>query len=101
MRHCLLAAALLCAPPAFAGPDRVAKSGDNAVRIMDKPCVIASVLMHIPEPHRKAFRKADATIEGQRYFACWRLVEDKVHLVYEDSDQGVIDASEFRPDEGI
>jgi hypothetical protein len=94
-----LIACLMLAAPAFS-QQMIAKQGDNAVRIMDKPCVVASVLMHIPEPHRKAFRKADAKIEGQRYFACWRLVEDKVHLVYEDGDQGLISVSEFKEEPG-
>lgn len=95
----LLAAALLCASPAFS-QQMIAKSGDNAVRIMDKPCVVASVLMHIPASERPAFRKAEAKIEGQRYFACWRLVGDKIHLVYEDSDQGLIHVSEFKEEPG-
>lgn len=101
MRHCLLAAALLCASPAFAQTQMIAKNGDNSVRIIDKPCVVASVLMHIPASERQAFRKAEAKIEGQRYFACWRLVGDKIHLVYEDSDQGLLHVSEFKPEEGV
>lgn len=99
MRHCLLAAALLCAP-AFAQTQMIAKNGDNSVRIIDKPCVVASVLMHIPASERPAFRKAEAKIDGQRYFACWRLVGDKIHLVYEDSDQGLIHVSEFKEEPG-
>lgn len=96
----IVCAALLCAAPAFA-QQMVFKHGDNAVRIMDKPCVVASVLMHIPEPSRQAYRKADTKIDGQRYFACWRLVGDKVHIVYEDSDQGLIPVSDFKEEQGV
>jgi hypothetical protein len=94
-------AALLAAAPAFAAQEMVAKSGDDVVRIYDLPCPYASVLRFIPEEARATFRKAEARIGGQRWFACFRLVGAQVHLVYEDADQGLIDAGEFNAEPGI
>ena len=96
----LLAAALLCASPAFAGPDRVAKQGNDWVRFMDKPCPYASVIRFIPDGERAEYQKADAHFQGQRYFACWRDVGGQVHLWYEDGDQGLIPERDIKEEMG-
>jgi hypothetical protein len=36
--------------------------------------------------------------QGQRFQACWRLVGNAAHLVYEDGDQGIIPTTELKPD---
>lgn len=94
-----ICAALLCASPAIA-QTMVARHGDSQVTLFDKPCEIASVLRFIPEGHRQVFRKADANIAGQRWFACFRVVRDQVHMVYEDGDQGLIDVADFKESPG-
>lgn len=98
MRSILIAAAL-AAGSAFAAT-MVARQGDSQVLLYDKPCEVASVLRFIPENYRPAFRRADAHIGGQKWFACFRVVEDKVHLIYEDGDQGLIDVTEFKESSG-
>lgn len=96
-----LALAILLASPAFAAQEMVAKSGDDVVRLIDLPCPYASVLRFIQDDYRKQFRKAEARVSGQRYFACFRLVDSTVHLIYEDGDQGMVPAGEFRAEPGV
>jgi hypothetical protein len=97
----ILIAAVLAAGPAIAAQEMIAKSGDDHVRLIDAPCPYASVLMHIPEANRKAFRKADARVGGQRYFACFALKGDQVIIVYEDGDLGQIPAADFKEAQAI
>jgi hypothetical protein len=96
-----LALALLLAGPAFAAQEMVAKSGDDVVRLIDLPCPYGSVLRFIPEEARRQFRKSEARISGQRFFACFRLVGDRVQVVYEDGDVGYIPAGEFKEEPGV
>lgn len=78
----------------------IAKQGDDYVRLIDAPCPYASVLRFIPEQMRPEFRKADSKIGGQRYFACFVLRGANVILQYEDGDQGMIGAGEFKEEPG-
>lgn len=99
MRH-LLCAALLCASPAIA-ETLVARSGDDHVKVMDAACPYAAVLRFIPEDKRALFRKADTRVNGERFFACWVLIEDQVFLIYEDGDKGAVPASAFKLDDQV
>ena len=87
MRLALLAA-LVVATPVFA--DRIAKQGNDWVRVVDKPCPYASVIRFIPEDERDQFKKAEGFMGGQRYFACWRDKGNILHLYWEDGDQGIV-----------
>ena len=95
MRYAL-ALILLAAFPALA-QDHIARQGDDEVVIREAPCTVASVLMRIPEAQREGWRRADARISGQKFFAFWRIVQSAVVLVYEDGDQGLIPAGAFKP----
>ena len=44
------------------------------------------------------FRAASAVFQGQRFQACWRMMGNAAYLIYEDGDQGVIPASELKPE---
>jgi hypothetical protein len=100
MRSILIAAAI-AAGPAFAASEMVARQGDDSIRISEAKCETASVLRHIKPELRKNFRKADARIGGQRYFACWMLQASTVFVVYEDGDLGLVPLQEFKQPNSI
>lgn len=97
MNRLLLALAIV-ATPALA--DRVASRDGVEVRLMDKPCPYGSVIRFIPEDMRSKYQKADATVDGKRYFACWREIPSGVHLYWEDGDEGLILEEELREEPG-
>jgi hypothetical protein len=37
-------------------------------------------------------------VEGQTFTACWRVVGNAAHLLYEDGDQGIIPLAELKPE---
>jgi hypothetical protein len=97
-----LIAACLAAGPAFATSELVAGFGMDEIRIYEQKCEIASVLRHIPEDKRKDFRKARAKVSGQTYFACYVVVgPDRVLIVYEDGDLGMIPVGDFKEPKNI
>lgn len=91
----LLIAALIAAGPALAA-DRIARQGDDEVTIRETPCTVASVLMRIPEAQREGWQRADARFQGQRFFACWRVLQGAVELLYDDGDQGILPLTAFK-----
>ena len=100
MRSILIAAAIAAAGSAIA-ETRVARHGDDHVKLMEAPCPYASVLRFIPEEKRDLFRKADTRIGGERFFACWVLIDDQVFLIYEDGDKGAVPVSDFKLDDQV
>lgn len=101
MKRILFCAALLCAAGLASADELVARNGKDSVRITEQPCA-EPVLGLIPPNVREHFRAAFASIEGKQYAACWALRPDgMVHLVYSDSDQGLVPASQFRPAPGV
>ena len=99
MRHCLLAAALLCAP-AFSAT-MIAKEGDSYVRLSDKPCNVASVLRFLKEDARAEFKRADTRVGGQNYFACYIRKDELVFLIDEDGDTFAFPWAAFSEEIGI
>ena len=83
--------------PAFA-QELVARQGDDSVRLSDSACQSQLVLGRLEPAVAKQYRAASAVFQGQRFQACWRLVGNAAHLVYEDGDQGIIPATELKPD---
>ncbi|MCE3269824.1 MAG: hypothetical protein K0S57_221 [Ramlibacter sp.] len=83
--------------PAFA-QELVARQGDDSVRLSDSACKSELVLGRLEPGVAKQYRSASALFQGQRFVACWRLVGNAAHLVYEDGDQGIIPATELKPD---
>lgn len=90
-----LAAAFLCLP--VAAGDLEARQGDDSVRLTDKPCTAPAVLERLEPGAREQYQAASAVFQGQRFTACWRMMGNVAHLVYEDGDQGIIPALELKP----
>jgi hypothetical protein len=98
MRHCLLAAALLCAP-AFA--DSEARVGSDWVRISANPCKNEEVLKHLKDAGENSldYRAATASWQGQGYQACWKplMAQQMVYVRYSDGDQGLVPFRDLKP----
>ena len=91
------ALATFAAAPAFA-QELVARQGDDSVRLSDAACKSELVLGRLEPAAAGQYRAASAVFQGQRFQACWRMVGNAAHLVYEDGDQGIIPAGELKPD---
>lgn len=78
-----------------ASADATATFGTDSVTLRDKACP-ASVLERITPEHRSNFRKADGLVNGKPYLGCWVLERDVVFLMWEDGDQGIIPAKNFK-----
>jgi hypothetical protein len=78
---------------------RVASDGKSSVRITLDVCTAQPVLALIPEIYRNVVRDATSTLDGKEWHACWFMDGDKVHLLYEDGDQGLMPFSWFKLEE--
>jgi hypothetical protein len=76
-----------------------ATNGNDSVRLFDTPCVNLAVLAHVTPRFHAEMRKAEATVGGREYAACWIVDGDSAHLMYEDGDQGLIPLRDFKPDD--
>lgn len=94
---CAAVAAAFAVAPSFA-QDLVARQGDDSVRLSDDTCKSELVLSRIDPGTADQFHAASAMFQGQRFQACWRMVGDAAYLIYEDGDQGIIPASELKPE---
>jgi hypothetical protein len=97
----LLCAALLCAASSVHAQVLVARQGDDSVRLTGAECKSQLVLDRLDPSVAPHYRAASAVFQGQSYVACWRLVGNAAHLVYEDGDQGIIPATHLKPDASI
>lgn len=86
MRKYLLILSLLLAIPAQA--DLVVSRGKDELRLMTTPCVHGGVLGMLKPEWRDKFKKAQATVGGKMFYACWiDIPEDQaVWVLYEDGD---------------
>ncbi|MFI4927478.1 MAG: hypothetical protein ACHP7E_07305 [Burkholderiales bacterium] len=94
---CAAVAAAFAVAPSFA-QDLVARQGDDSVRLSDDTCKSEHILGRIEPGTAGEFHAASAMFQGQRFQACWRLVGNAAYLIYEDGDQGIIPASELKPE---
>jgi hypothetical protein len=92
-----LAAAAFATTPSFA-QELVARQGDDSVRLSDAACSSELVLRRIDPATAGEYKAASAVFQGQRFTACWRMMGNVAHLVYEDGDQGIIPVAELKPD---
>lgn len=92
---CTLAA--LAVAPAFS-QDLIARQGEDSVRLTEESCKSELVLSRLEPGMHGEFRAASAVLQGQRFNACWRMMGNAAYLVYEDGDQGVIPATELKPE---
>lgn len=91
------AALTTAAAPAFS-QDLIARQGDDSVRLSEDACKSELVLARLEPGMHGQFRAASAVFQGQRFQACWRMMGGAAYLVYEDGDQGVIPATELKPE---
>jgi hypothetical protein len=99
-----LKAAVFCAAvatfvvaPSFA-QELVARQGDDSVRLSETTCSSQLVLRRLDPSTAGEYKQASAVFQGQRFTACWRMMGNVAHLVYEDGDQGVIPVRELKPE---
>lgn len=101
MRHTASLPVLFAAVVGLAGAgaqaqDLVVNEGQDSIRLTDAACSNAAVLQRIAPAERALFRTASATLQGQRYTACWSRVSTAVYLVYEDGDQGLVPVARLK-----
>ncbi|MBK6008006.1 hypothetical protein JJB11_18045 [Ramlibacter ginsenosidimutans] len=94
---CAAVAAAFAVAPSFA-QELIARQGDDSVRLSDATCKSELVLSRIEPGTAEEFHAASAMFQGQRFQACWRMVGNAAYLIYEDGDQGIIPASELKPE---
>ena len=90
-------AAAFAAAPCFA-QELVARQGDDSVRLSDNACSSELVLRRLDPASASEYKAASAVFQGQRFTACWRMMGNVAHLVYEDGDQGIIPVAELKPE---
>jgi len=94
---CAALAAAFASVPSFA-QELVARQGDDSVHLSDSACKSVLVLSRLDPAIAGEYKAASAMFQGQRFTACWRMMGNVAHLVYEDGDQGIIPAAELKPD---
>jgi hypothetical protein len=94
---CAAVAAAFAVAPSFA-QDLIARQGDDSVRLSDATCKSELVLSRIEPGTAEEFHAASAMFQGQRFQACWRMMGNAAYLIYEDGDQGIIPATELKPE---
>jgi uncharacterized membrane protein len=98
MKSVILACVALAAAPVFA-EELVARNGSDSVRLAEGPCTSESVLAKLQAEKQEGgeYKAASAQVGGQSFQACWRVVGNSAHLMYEDGDQGLIPLAELKP----
>ena len=91
------ALAAFAAAPSFA-QDLIARQGDDSVRLSEESCKSELVISRLDPGLAGQFRSASAVFQGQRFQACWRMMGNAAYLIYEDGDQGIIPATELKPE---
>ena len=94
---CAAALAAFAAAPSFA-QDLIARQGDDSVRLSDESCKSQLVISRLEPGMADEFHAASAMFQGQRFQACWRMMGNAAYLIYEDGDQGIIPATELKPE---
>lgn len=98
MKAVVFCAALAAfAAPSFA-QDLIARQGDDSVRLSEEACKSELVISRLEPGLAGEFRAASAVFQGQRFQACWRMMGNAAYLIYEDGDQGIIPATELKPE---
>ena len=97
MRLALLCAAALAAAPALAG-DLVARQGGDSVHLAEAPCTSTQVLVRLEPSQHSQYKAATAVVQGHTFSACWRMMGNVAHLLYEDGDQGIVPLANLKPE---
>ena len=93
----LIALSAALAAPVFAD-ELVARKGCESVRLSDSACSSQLVLGRLGPNAQEEYKAATAHFQGQNYVACWRVMGNVAHLIYEDGDQGIIPMQELKPE---
>ena len=99
MRY-LLAALALAAGPAMSAIYTYEHSPGNGVRLSDAACQNAVILAMVTDEFKDQFRRGRATVNGKEHALCWIEAGDRVVMVYEDADKGVLPMKSFKKHEG-
>lgn len=91
-----LCVALACVATSALANDLVVNEGNDSIRLSEAACSSQAILQRIEPKAHTHFRTASATLQGQRYTACWSIVSTAVLLVYEDGDQGLVPVSKLK-----
>ena len=91
-------AALVMAPALSFADELVARQGNDSVRLSEGACESQLVLSRLSPDAKDLYKRASAVVGGQTFNACWAVVGNAAHLVYEDGDQGVIPLSDLKPE---
>ncbi|HVZ46672.1 MAG TPA: hypothetical protein VHA82_22895 [Ramlibacter sp.] len=97
MKIALFVCAALVAAPVFAD-DLVARNGDDSVRLSEGKCTSELVLARLEPQTQTEYKAATAVVGGQQFQACWHVVGNSAHLMYEDGDQGLIPLEDLKPE---
>lgn len=95
--YCAVLASAFAVAPSFA-QDLIARQGNDSVRLSEAACKSDLVLSRIEPGTAGEFHAASADFQGQHFQACWRMMGNAAYLIYEDGDQGIIPASELKPE---
>jgi hypothetical protein len=97
MKIAIVLCAALVAAPVFAD-DLVARNGDDSVRLTEAACTSQPVLARLDPQLQSEYKAASAMVGGHSFQACWHVVGNSAHLMYEDGDQGLIPLSDLKPE---
>lgn len=85
----ILIAALAAGCVTAASADLVASTGGNELRLMASPCVHDGVLGMLKPEWRAAFKKAQATVGGKTFAACWIDTGEGAYFVQFEDGTGM------------
>jgi hypothetical protein len=69
--------------------------GNSVLAYTDQPCSPKVLALLAKDAPADQLHRAKARIEGKDYEACWAQVEDKVIVIYDDGDYGVLPSHLF------
>lgn len=90
----LLLALTLAFASAYSLADWVATQGADYLVAKETACP-AAIADKVPAEFRPRLHAAVGHYDGKDYAGCWIQNEDKVYVIYEDGDQGVIPVAAF------
>lgn len=79
----------------------VAKNGSDYVRLHERSCEHEAITPRLGPLSREHYQAASSVVNGKKYAACWADPGGQIHLIYEDGDQGLIPARDFKEEVGI
>lgn len=78
-------------------PPLTARIDTSTFLIYEERCTLKAALDEVPASLHSRLGKAQATVEGKVYSACWHIVPGGIKVLYEDGDIGMIPYEAFSP----